>query len=295
MDRFDEMMVFLRVVDMRSFRKAAETLGIPASTASDVIKRTEKRLGIKLLDRTTRVVVPTLDGERWYKRCSRIVDEVEDAETSFNVGKPDGRLRVDVHGTFARHFLMPNLQRFIDAYPDIELVMSEGDRLVDLVREGIDCVVRVGVPADSDLTARQLGTLDEITVASADYLVRYGTPRTPSDLEGHRMVGFMSSVTGRAMPLYFTINQTEVEFVVPATLLATGAETMVDAARLGLGIIQVPRYHLIGDLETGRLVEILADTPPSPSPVFALYPRHRQLSPRVQVFLQWLGTIDFSN
>ncbi|MBB4003675.1 LysR family transcriptional regulator [Aurantimonas endophytica] len=295
MDRYDEMIVFLRVVEMRSFRKAAETLGIPASTASDVVKRTESRLKVKLLERTTRVVAPTPDGEQWYERCLRIVHELEDAEASFGLGQPEGRLRIDVHGTLARHFLMPKIPAFIAAYPKLELILSEGDRLVDLVREGIDCVVRVGVPADSDLAARRLGELREITVASPDYLGRHGTPRTLDELDGHHVVGFLSSATGRPMPLYFTIGQHEVERILPATLLTTGAETMVSAARLGLGIIQVPRYRLADDLMAGRLVEILADTPPSPSPVSVLYPRHRQLSPRVRAFLQWVGTIDFSN
>ncbi|WP_418884948.1 LysR substrate-binding domain-containing protein [Aurantimonas endophytica] len=134
-----------------------------------------------------------------------------------------------------------------------------------------------------------------MTVASPDYLGRHGTPRTLDELDGHHVVGFLSSATGRPMPLYFTIGQHEVERILPAALLTTGAETMVSAARLGLGIIQVPRYRLADDLMAGRLVEILADTPPSPSPVSVLYPRHRQLSPRVRAFLQWVGTIDFSN
>lgn len=295
MDRFIEMKVFVRVVEMRSFRRAAETLGLPASTASDVVKRVEKRLGIKLLERNTRSVVPTLDGEQWYTRCLRIIHELEDAESSFDLSRPAGRLRIDVHGVFARHFLLPELPRFIAAYPDIELILSEGDRLVDLVREGVDCVVRIGVPADADLVARPLGTLHEVTVASPSYLDAHGVPASPDALEGHRMVSFLSSATGRAMPLYFTIGGKEVERTLPASLTTTGAASMVGAARLGLGIIQVPRYHLADDLRAGRLVEILAEARPSPSPINVLYPRHRQLSPRVRVFLQWLGEIDFSN
>lgn len=294
MDRFDEMRVFLRVVEMRSFRKAAEALGLPASTASDVIKRTEARLGVKLLDRTTRMVAPTLDGEAWYRRCLRIVSEVEDAEAGFRGGSPEGRLRIDAHGTLARHFLLPRLPTFLGAYPGIDLVLSEGDRLVDLLREGVDCVVRVGEPADSDLIARRLGELPEVTVAAPTYLERYGCPQSPDDLAGHRMVGFLSSRTGGALPLYFTVGDREIERTVPATLLTTGGETMVAAARLGLGLIQVPRYHLSEDLAAGRLVEVLPDMPPAASPVSALYPRDRQLSPRVRVFLEWLSQIDFS-
>lgn len=294
-DRFDEMLVFLRVVEMRSFRKAAETLGMPASTASDIVKRTEKRLGVKLLARTTRVVAPTLDGEIWYSRCLQIVHDLEDAESGFRHGTAEGRLRVDVHGTLARHFLLPRLPGFIEAHPKLDLVLSEGDRLVDLVREGIDCVVRVGTPVDSDLVAKPLGELQEVTVASPDYLARYGVPLTPGDLEGHCMVGFLSSQTGRAMPLYFTQGGREVEHVIRVALLTTSAETMVEAARLGTGIIQAPRYHLVGDLATGRLVEILPDRPPLPSPVSALFPRGRQASPRLRAFLDWVSAIDFSS
>ena len=196
MDRFDEMRIFQRVVDMRSFRKAAQALGIPDSTASDAVKRAERRLRVRLLDRTTRVVTPTLDGEAWYRRCLRIVAEVEDAEASFGGGVPAGRLRVDVHGTLARAFLLPRLPAFLETHPGIDLVLSEGDRLVDLIREGVDCVVRVGELADSDLIARPLGALAEITVASPEYLERHGTPRSPDDLSGHRMVGYLSSRTG---------------------------------------------------------------------------------------------------
>lgn len=293
MDRFDEMRIYLRIVEMRSFRKAAESLALPPSTASDVVKRTEARLGVKLLDRTTRMVAPTLDGEAWYRKCLRIVSEIEDAEASFSGGRPQGRLSIGAHGTLLRHFLLPKLPWFLQAYPGIDLVVAEDDRLVDLIREGVDCVVRVATPADSDLVARHLGDLAEVTVASPTYLERHGTPNSPDDLAGHRAVGFLSSQTGAPLPLYFTIGQREVERSIPAALITTGAETMVAAARLGLGIIQVPRYHLADDLAAGHLIEILADWPPAPSPVSALYPRDRQMSPRVRVFLDWLRQIDF--
>lgn len=293
MDRFEEMKVFTHVVEMNSFSKAAEALGLPASTVSDVIKRSETRLGIKLLDRTTRVVTPTLDGQVWYRKCLRIVSDVEEAEAGFQGSVPRGRLRVDVQGTLARYFMLPRLEHFQSECPGIELVLSEGDRLVDLVREGVDCVVRVGIPEDSDLIARRLALLPKVTVASPAYLARYGTPSSPDDLARHRMVAFLSSQTGESLPLCFTIDGQEVERQVPATFVTTGADTMLVAARLGMGLIQAPRYHMAGDLAAGRLVEVLADTPPAPSPVSALYPRDRQLLPRVRVFLDWLDSIPF--
>lgn len=294
MDRFDEMRIFLRVAETCSFRRTAESLGMPASTISDAVRRMETRLGVRLLDRTTRVVAPTLDGEAWYQRCLAIVGEVEDAEAAFAGGDVKGRLRVDVHGTLARHFLLPTLPDFLRAQPQLELVMSEGDRLVDLIREGVDCVVRVTEPADSDLIARRLGVLPETIVAAPAYLERYGLPLTPDELEGHRVVAFLSSKTGAPMDLEMMVNGQIVTRRLPTSFVTTGAETMVDAARLGLGLVQVPRYHVTADIAAGRLIEVLTHYAPAPSPVVALYPRNRQLSPRLRVFLDWLATRSFT-
>ncbi|WHZ33666.1 LysR family transcriptional regulator [Sagittula sp. MA-2] len=293
MDRFDEMRVFIRVAETRSFRRAAESLGLPRSTVTEVIKRMESRLGVRLLDRTTRVVAPTLDGEAWQRRCVSIVSEVEDAESAFSNGAVRGRLRVDVHGTLARHFLLPGLPDFLAENPELALVLSEGDRLVDLIREGVDCVIRVGEPADSELILRRLGTLPEAVAAAPAYLDRHGIPETPDDLEGHKVVAFLSSKTGVTMDLAFTLNGREVTRPLPAALITTGAETMVEAARLGLGLIQVPRYHLAADIAAGRLVEVLSAYTPPPTPIIALYPRDRQLTPRLRIFLDWLAKRSF--
>src|SRR5271168_1099366 len=149
MDRFDAMRVFVRIVERRSFTHAADDLGLPRSPVTDAVKGLEARLGVRLLQRTTRHVRPTLDGEAYHQRCLALIADVEDAEAAFAGAKPKGSLRVDVHGTLARHFVLPRLPDFLAEYPGIELYMSEGDRLVDLVREGIDCVLRVGDLQDS--------------------------------------------------------------------------------------------------------------------------------------------------
>src|SRR6478736_1728504 len=156
MDRFDAMRVFSRVVERRSFTLAAEDTGLPRSTVTDAVKQLEARLGVRLLQRTTRHVSPTLDGEAYYQRCLSILADIEEAEGAFAGAKPKGLLRVDVHGTLARHFVMPRLPDFLAEYPGIELYMSEGDRLVDVIREGIDCVLRVGGLQDSDMIARRI-------------------------------------------------------------------------------------------------------------------------------------------
>jgi len=291
MDRFDAMRVYSRVVERRSFTAAAEDTGLPRSTVTDAVKQLEARLGVQLLQRTTRHVSPTLDGEAYYQRCLSILADIEDAEGAFAGAKPKGMLRVDVHGTLARHFVLPSLPSFLETYPDIEFYMSEGDRLVDLVREGIDCVLRVGIPQDSDMIARRVAMLEEVTLASPAYLERHGMPEHPDRLDGHRMVGFRSSATGALMPLEFIVDGKVREITIPATISVNAAESLHAAARCGLGIIQVPRYHIERYLASGELVQILADYPLTETPVSLLYPRNRQLSPRVRVFIDWLVKI----
>ena len=288
MDRFDAMRVFTRVVEQRSFTLAARGLDLPRSTATDAIKQLEARLGVRLLQRTTRTVSPTLDGEAYYRRCLAILGDIEDAEAAFAGAKPRGLLHVDVQGTLARRFVLPGLPAFLARYPDLELFMGEGDRWVDLIREGVDCVLRVGEPRDTDMIARRVATLAEVTCASPAYLAEFGLPTSIEALEGHRMVGFRSSATGALLPLEFVKDGTTRNVMLPARLSVTGAEAYSAAARLGLGLIQAPRYNLEADLDRGTLVEVLPDHPPAPSPVSVLYPRNRQLSPRVRVFIDWL-------
>ncbi|CAI2027173.1 LysR family transcriptional regulator [Serratia liquefaciens] len=291
MDRIDAMRLFTRVVEQRSFTQAAQDLNLPRSTVTDAIKQLEARLQVRLLQRTTRHVSPTLDGEAYYQRCLTILADIEDAEMAFAGAKPRGLLRIDVHGTLARHFLLPELPDFLTQYPDIELFMSEGDRLVDPVREGIDCVVRVGKLKDSDMVARRLGELEEVTCAAPDYLQRFGTPHSISELEGHRMVGFRSSASGTLMPLEFTVAGQARQVTLPCTVSVSAAESLVAAARMGLGIIQVPRYHLRDSLDNGSLLPLLPQFPSTPMPVSLLYPRNRQLSPRVRVFIDWFSKV----
>ncbi|MBN8949364.1 MULTISPECIES: LysR family transcriptional regulator [unclassified Rhizobium] len=288
MDRFDAMRVFCRVVERRSFTLAAEDTGLPRSTVTDAIKQLESRLGIRLLQRTTRHVSPTLDGEAYYQRCLRILSDIEDAEGAFAGAKPKGVLRVDVHGTLARHFVLPNLPSFLETYPDIELQITEGDRFVDLIREGIDCVLRVGTLQDSDMIGRRVAMLEEVTLAAPAYVERFGMPAHPDRLDGHRMVGFRSSATGGLLPLEFQIDGAIREITLPATISVNAAESYFAAAKLGLGLIQVPRYHAEDALRSGDLLHILQKYPPTRTPVSMLYPRSRQLSPRVRVFIDWL-------
>src|ERR1700722_6138548 len=149
MDRFDAMRVFIRIVERRSFTQAADDLGLPRSSVTDAVQGLEMRLGVRLLQRTTRQVSPTLDGEAYYQRCVSLIADLEDAEGAFVGAKPSGLIRVDLHGTQARHFLLPGLPRFRELYPGIRLHFSETHEAMDLVREGFDCILRAGELTDN--------------------------------------------------------------------------------------------------------------------------------------------------
>lgn len=288
MDRLDRMRLFVRVVERSSFTAAAADLGIPRSTATEGMKALEAALGARLLERTTRHVAPTVDGQDYYQRCLAILADLEEAEGALRNAEPHGLLRVDAHGLITRTFLLPHLPDFLDRYPRIDLHFGQSDRLVDLVREGVDVVIRAGQLADSGLITRRLGWLSEVTVASPAYLERHGMPSTPDDLAGHRMIGFMSSRTGEMLPLEFTIDGQIRELRLPARITVDNSDTMADLARRGWGLVQAPRYRFAQDLAEGRLVEVLAPFPPSPTPLSALYPQNRQLAHRVRVFLDWI-------
>lgn len=292
MDRFTAMRAFVRIVERRSFTRASEDLGLPRATVTDAIKALEQRLGVRLLNRTTRLVAPTLEGEAFYGRCLRLIADMDDAEAAFRDVPPRGPLRIEVHGTLGRHLLFPHLPDFLQRYPDIELDVSEGDRYVDLLREGVDAAIRVGTLADSDLAARRLTLLREVTVASPDYVQARGLPEGIDSLkDGYEMIGYRSSATGQLIPLEFQ-QDGQVRYVpLPARVLVSGADAFLGAALAGLGIIQAPRYRMDPYIARGELVELLPQMPPTPSPLNLVYPRNRTPSPRLRVFIDWVAAL----
>lgn len=281
------MRIFARVAERRSFAQAAHDLTLPKSRVSEAVQQLERQLGVRLLTRTTRQVSPTPEGEEYLGRCVSILADIDAADMAVTDSVPHGPLRIDVHGTFARRFLMPHLADFLRQYSGIQLHIGEGDGLVDLVREGIDCVIRVGEPSDSGLIGRRLGMLDEGTFASPGYLEEHGTPSSPEDLAGHRMIGFVSTKTRLVIPLEFQTSE-EVSIVsVPAKVTVTGADTMACLAIHGHGLVQVPRYRVAAELRDGLLVEILPDFAPTPSPVYILHPDGCHVSSRTRAFIDW--------
>ncbi len=289
MDRFQEMQVFVRIAERGSFTQAADDLQLPRATVSNLLQRLEARLGVRLLERTTRAVRLTPDGEAYRQRCVSLLADLEEADGLFRQAVPRGLRRVNLQGTLARRFVVPALPDFLARHPQLALQIGEDDRLVDLVREGVDCVLRAGQLRDSSLVARRVAQLQQVTCASASYLAQFGEPRALADLAGHRAVNYLSSATGQALPLEFMVKGELRTLNLPGPVSVTGADVYAGAAIAGLGLVQVPRYRVADELASGQLREVLADLPPPPLPVSVLYPQSRQLSVRVRAFAQWLG------
>lgn len=291
MDRLQLMRLFTRIVERASFAQAARDMQVPRPTLTHAIQRLEADLSTRLLERTTRVVRPTLDGQLYYERCVQVLADIDEMESAFRHAEPRGPLRVDMQGTLARYFVLPALPDFIARHPGITLSLSETDRMVDLVSEGVDCVLRAGELSDSSLVGRQVANLAQVTCASPAYLERHGMPRGLDDLARHRMVAYASSASGQPYPLEFESAGRVVERLLAHDLQVRGAEIYTAAALAGLGLVQVPRYRIAHELALGQLAVVLEKHPPPPMPVSVLYPQNRQLSARVRVFVDWLSGV----
>ncbi|WP_019939844.1 LysR family transcriptional regulator [Bordetella sp. FB-8] len=289
MDRVQAMQVFLRVVESRSFVRAAQTLGLPASSVTGIIKRLEKHLQTRLLNRSTRNLSLTPEGERYYHRCREILELIDDTESGLlgSVERPQGRLRVDMPGGIAHAVILPQLRQFQQRYPDIYLMIGVNDRQVDLIQEGVDCVIRTGSLDDSTLVARSLGELRWITCAAPSYLAEHGVPEVLEDLQRHRAVHYFSSTKRRGVDLHFVEEGIGIAVSVPGTVAVNETELYIKLCLDGCGLMQLAEILVTDLLQTGELVEVLAHRRPAPVPVSLLYPHQRFLSPAMRAFTDW--------
>lgn len=291
MDIFSEIGVFTRVATVRSFTQAAAQLGMTPSGVSRVISRLEARLGVRLLNRTTRSSSLTDEGAAYLERCSRILTELEDANSAMarSGGAPRGRLRVDVPVVLGEHVIGPALPRFLKSYPDVAVDLSMRDQLIDPTAEGVDVVVRLAELKDSELLSRKLGTARRVTVGSPAYFAKHGRPKELLDLRKHACLGYLSG--GTASPWLLRAASGEVSLAVTGRLHASSGATLRQAAVAGLGIIQVFEYHVAQELKSGALEPVLADFEPAPRPVYALYAQNKYALPKVRVFLEFLAEL----
>ncbi|GJG93103.1 LysR family transcriptional regulator [Cupriavidus pauculus] len=293
MDKFHAMQVFTRVVDTDSFSRAADTLGMPRGSVTRVIQELEAYLRVRLLNRTTRSLSVTSEGAAYYEKCVRILADVDAAEAEFAAitRAPRGRLRVDMSGSLGKFIVVPALNDFHARYPDIDLTLGFGDRLVDLVQEGIDCVIRIGELDDSTMVARRLGVFQLLTAASPAYLARHGTPMTLDSLRDHLAVNFVSTRTGRVVNLNFSVDGKVVNVHANSRLSANDGDAHLQCGVMGLGLIQVSRVIAQPFLDAGTLVEVLPAYRPAPLPISVVYPQNRHLSPQVRAFVDWTAEL----
>jgi LysR family transcriptional regulator, regulator for bpeEF and oprC len=290
LDRVELFRVFARVVECASFTRAADTLSLPRSSVSAAVVELEKRVGARLIHRTTRKVSPTQDGLAFYERCLRVIADVEETEGLFRQSKlkPSGKLKIDVPGRIGRLIIAPALPEFLAAYPNIDIELGVTDRAVNLIEDRVDCVLRVGPLSDSTLIARHVGKLTLVNVASPAYLKQHGTPQMPADLAHHFAVQYASPSTGRIEDWEWTAEGTPHSISMRGRVTVNSAEAYIACALAGSGLIQIPLYDVKHHLEAGEFVEVMIKHRAEPMPIALLYPHRQHLSRRLQVFADWL-------
>jgi LysR family transcriptional regulator, regulator for bpeEF and oprC len=292
-DRLIAMQTFALVAELGSFSKAAEALHVPNATVSTRISQLEAHLQVKLLSRTTRRLSLTEDGSAYLERAQRLLHDLDEleAQVTGDVAAPKGRLRIDVPAAAGRHVLAPHLPEFFKRYPGITLDIGSSDRPVDLITEGVDCVIRGGAVHDEQLVARKLGAFEVITCASPDYLRQHGMPKSPADLQNgsHKAVNFFSAKTGRTFSFDFEKNGEASEVMLPHQASANDADTQMALCLQGLGLMQYPRTRALQDqIDSGALVQVLSGWSAGSMSLYVMYPRNRHLSARVRVFVDWV-------
>ncbi|MFJ7792679.1 LysR substrate-binding domain-containing protein [Pseudomonas sp. NPDC096950] len=295
MDRFDAMQAFARVVEADSFTKAAETLHMSKTSVTQLVQQLEARLRVKLLNRTTRKVNVTADGAVFYERVVRLLADLDDAETGLSGAsvQPRGRLRVDVPSPLASMILVPALPAFHARYPDIQIDMGVSDRMVDIIGENVDCVVRGGELTDQSLMARRVGDLQLGVFAAPSYLARVGTPSHPRELEesAHRIVGFLWARTGRALPYAMRSDTDNVEIKGRYVLAVDDGNAYLAAGLAGLGVLWMPDYMSKAHEARGDLVRLFEGWQLDPMPIYVAFPPNRHISRKLRVFIDWVAEL----
>ncbi|MGQ4582826.1 LysR substrate-binding domain-containing protein [Lysobacter sp. F60174L2] len=289
----NDLRVFTRVAELGSFTQAAEQLGLAKSRVSTVVRQLEARVGARLLQRTTRHVRLTTDGEQFLDRCGQLIADAEQLQGMFRPAASGlrGRLRVDMPNVLARDLVIPRLPEFLASHPQLELAISTTDRHVDLVQEGFDCVLRIGALADAELIARPLGMMPMRNLASPAYLQAHGVPTCLADLARHRIVHYSTRLSPHGASWEYCDGDTVRQHPVRKAIIVNGTEAYSAACLAGLGLIQVPVPGSQPLVDAGRLVEVLPEFTAAPMPVSLVYPHRRQLAPRVQAFLQWITQV----
>lgn len=283
-DHLGSITAFVTTAQSGSFTAAAERLGLTKSAVGKSVARLEERLGLKLIQRSTRRLSLTPDGQRYLQSCQsalEVLDQAE-AELSSHAALPAGRLRIDLPAAFGRKRVLPHLLKLAEACPALTLTVTFSERFVDLIEEGIDLVVRIGELADSSgLAARRLTTQKLVICAAPAYLARHGTPQTPQDLEAHRCIVGLR----RGQPVSWLLREADgrlTRYIPPATHEFADGDAMLDAAIAGCGLSQLPLWLVCEALQRGTLRTVLTAHSGAEIPISALWPASRQMPPKIR-------------
>lgn len=282
--------IFVKVAERRSFVRAADDLGITQSGVSNAIKRLEEATGTRLLARTTRRVSLTEDGAAFFERCRQALAEIDEAELMLREARltPSGNLRVDMSVAFGRLKVVPLLGLFAAKYAGVRLSLSFTDRYVDLIEEGIDVCLRLGVLQDSSLIARRLTDAQFRIVGTPDYFAKHGKPKTPDDLANHNCLAFTYRDSRLIRDWRFIVGGAEKVLTPRGTMSFSDGGALCEAACAGYGLAQLHQYYLDSDIARGKLVPVLDKFKPEPTPVWLVYPPTRHLTPKVRAFVDFM-------
>lgn len=290
MNRLDAMQIFVRVAELTSFTRAADALNLPKASVSTAVQQLEAEMGTRLLHRTTRKVQLTQDGRAFYERCKDLLADMDELRAMFQGSEAlRGRLRIDMPNGFAKHLLIPRLPEFLREHPQLEIELSVTDRKVDLIREGFDCVLRIGAIEDQSLIARALGQFRIINCVSPAYVARYGMPRGVEDLRSHQLIHYVGTLGAKSAGFEYFDGSSYRNVEMPGAITVNSVEAYEASCIAGLGIIQAPAVGMERLLADGTLVEVLQDLRAEPMPVSLVYAHRRNLSRRVQVFMAWIA------
>ncbi len=290
MDRFADMQMFVKVVEAASISGAADRLDIAKSAVSRRLAELESRLGVQLLQRTTRRLNLTESGRTYYERCVQILADVEETELSVSSahGALSGKLRIALPLSFGLLHLAPLIHEFSTLHPGIDFDLDFNDRQIDLMQEGFDVAIRIARLADSSLIARRLAVIRHIACASPEYLAQHGTPKTMAELEKHIGLGY-SNRTNPGLWTYLTPSKETSNVKVPIKLLANNGDFLCQMAIAGHGILMHPTFYVAKAIERGELVPILTQYRWPELNAYAVYPATRHLSTRVRAFVDFLA------
>jgi LysR family transcriptional regulator for bpeEF and oprC len=290
MDRLHGIVVFLKVVETLNFSETARALGVTTAAVSATIKRLEQKVGVRLLNRTTRSVLPTPEGLEFYQRCKQIVADLEQAE--INVGSsgtlPSGNLRIGAPLGLGRIWLIPHLSEFVTAYPSVSLEIALGDIFAASSRELFDAVIHVGEIQPSRMIVRKLASVDYVVCASPDYLRKKGRPQNPGDLKSHACLSYRRPRNGLIRQWRFQRGRS-VQRLTPSNGLTFGSgDALVAAAKGGMGLVQVAEYYTSPEFEAGTLVEVMKSYKTHAYDISIVFQQRRSIAPRLRVFVDFV-------